>query len=261
MQSEPTTASLKFVANLDAPLVYIPSKGGGDETEHIGNFVTQEVSIHDGRSGCRPFSLDSEGFVLVSHRTNVSDFYDDTQIEEIYHEEVKALLTETTGAAHVEIFDDTRRSSSLERQRDRHIREPASIVHNDYTAASGVKRLRDHFAGQADEADRRLQRRFAIVNVWRSIAGPVCDHPITLCDATTVQPDDLVSMERRAEERTGELQGALYDPEQSRYWFPDMQMDEALLFKTFDSETDGRTRFTIHSSFAIPDAPADAPPR
>jgi hypothetical protein len=40
-----------------------------------------------------------------------------------------------------------------------------------------------------------------------------------------------------------------------------MQMDEALLFKTFDSETDGRARFTIHSSFDDPDAPADAPPR
>jgi hypothetical protein len=40
-----------------------------------------------------------------------------------------------------------------------------------------------------------------------------------------------------------------------------MQMNEALLFKTIDSETDGRTRFTIHSSFELPDAPADAPPR
>ncbi len=38
-------------------------------------------------------------------------------------------------------------------------------------------------------------------------------------------------------------------------------MDEALLIKTFDSETDGRARFTIHSSFEDPDAPADAAPR
>jgi len=37
-----------------------------------------------------------------------------------------------------------------------------------------------------------------------------------------------------------------------------MQMDEALLFKTFDSETDGRSRFTIHSSFEDPNAPVDA---
>ena len=38
-------------------------------------------------------------------------------------------------------------------------------------------------------------------------------------------------------------------------------MDEALLFKTFDSEADGRARFTIHTSFEDPGAPADAPPR
>ena len=38
-------------------------------------------------------------------------------------------------------------------------------------------------------------------------------------------------------------------------------MDEALLFKTFDSETDGRARFTIHTSFEDPNAPADAAPR
>ena len=40
-----------------------------------------------------------------------------------------------------------------------------------------------------------------------------------------------------------------------------MQMNEALLFKTFDSATDGRARFTIHSSFDDPTSPADAPPR
>jgi len=38
-------------------------------------------------------------------------------------------------------------------------------------------------------------------------------------------------------------------------------MNEALLIKTFDSETDGRTRFTIHSSFDDVTAPADSAPR
>ena len=106
-----------------------------------------------------------------------------------------------------------------------------------------------------------MQRRFAIVNVWRSIAGPIYNHPLVLCDAATVKPEDLVSVERRAEERTGELQVALHDPGHRWYYFPEMQMDEALLFKTFDSETDGRSRFTIHSSFEDPNAPVDAPPR
>ena len=261
MQAAPIKTSLKFLANIDGPLVYIPSKGGGDETEHVGNFTMQEVTVHNGRHHKQVSSLDVEGFKLVPQVTEVEDFYDDAQVESTYHDEVKTLLAEITGAARIEIFDDTRRSTSLERQRDKKIREAASIVHNDYTARSGFKRLRDHFADDPDEAEKLLQRRFAIVNVWRSIAGPIHNFPLVLCDATTVRPEDLVSVERRAEERTGELQVALHDPRHRWYYFPEMQMDEALLFKTFDSETDGRARFTIHSSFEDPDAPADAAPR
>jgi len=254
-------AKLKFLANLDEPLVYIPSKGGGDETNHVGNFTMREVSVHDGRRDMPSSSLDVEGFQLVSQKTAVDDFYDDEQVNGMYHDEVKALLMEATGAVRIEIFDDTRRTSSLERQREKNIREPADIVHNDYTAASGIKRMQDYFADSPGEADELLQRRFTIVNVWRSIGGPVVDHPLVLCDSTTVRPEDLVSVERRAEERIGELQVALYNPEHRWYYFPELQMDEALLFKTFDSETDGRTRFTLHSSFADPGAPDDAPPR
>ncbi len=261
MQAEPIKANLKFLANVDGPLVYIPSKGGGDETDHVGNFAMQEVSIHDGRSDKQSSSLDVEGFRLVSQKTEVQDFYDELQVEQTYHEEVKTLLMEMMDAARIDIFDDTRRSSSLEQQKEKKIREPADIVHNDYTARSGIKRLRDHFADDPNEAEELLRRRFAIVNVWRSIAGPVYNYPLALCDAATVDPKKLISVERRAEERTGELQVALHDSGHRWYYFPEMQIDEALLFKTFDSETDGRARFTIHSSFDDPDAPADAPPR
>jgi hypothetical protein len=261
MPAEPIQAKLKYLANLDEPLVYIPSKGGGDATEHVGNFTMQAVSVHDGRRDKSSSSLDVEGFRLVSQESAVDDFYDDQQIQSTYHNEVTTLLLEKTGAARVEIFDDTRRSSSLNNQQARNIREPAEIVHNDYTARSGVKRLRDHFADDPDEGDKLLQRPFAIINVWRSIAGTIIDHPLVLCDATSVRPEDLISVERRAEERIGELQVALHNPAHRWYYFPDMQMDEALLFKTFDSETDGRTRFTIHSSFEVPGVPADARPR
>jgi hypothetical protein len=261
MQAAPVKASLKFLDNVDGPLVYIPSKGGGDETEHVGNFKMQDVNVHDGRKDKLSASLDVEGFCLVSQKTDVDDFYDDAQIESTYHAEVKSLLLAVTGATRVEIFDDTRRTSSLEQQRNKNIREPADIVHNDYTARSGVKRLRDHFADDSDEAEKLLQGRFAIVNVWRSMAGTIHNHPLVLCDASTVNPDDLISVERRAEERIGELQVALHNPGQQWYYFPEMQMDEALLLKTFDSETDGRTRFTIHSSFEYSDAPGDAAPR
>ena len=146
-------------------------------------------------------------------------------------------------------------------QRAKNIREPAGIVHNDYTAASGPRRLRDHFPDAPDEAAALLRRRFAIVNVWRSIGGTVQCAPLALCDAASVAPGDLVSVERRARERIGEIQQAAYNPAHRWYYFPEMEMDEVLLIKTFDSAEDGRARFTIHTSFEDPGAQPDAPPR
>ncbi len=90
MQAAPIKASLKFLANVDEPLVYIPSKGGGDQTEHVGNFTMREVAIHDGRHHKQVSSLDVEGFRLVRQATEVEDFYDDAQVESTYHDEVKS---------------------------------------------------------------------------------------------------------------------------------------------------------------------------
>lgn len=257
----PVRAQLKFLADKDSPLLYLPSKGGGDQTGHLGNFATRTVEIHNAREELPSTSLDREGFMLTRHNSAVQDFYDDSQLDGIYHGEVAELLKDVTGAGHVEVFDDTRRSSSRALQRDRGIREPANIVHNDYTTDSGARRLRDFFADRPEELQQLGQRRFAIINVWRSIAGTVVDQPLVMCDATTISDEDLVSVERRAEERTGEIQVALFNPLQRWYYFPDMRGDEVLLFKTFDSAVDGRTRFTLHSSFENPGAPGDAPAR
>ena len=256
-----TCAELKFLADLSQPLVYVPSKGGGDQTEHQGNFRSQRVEVHDARRAPGKTELDREGFVLVEQPSAVEDFYDDEALRAVYHGELAALIRTLTGARRVEVFDDTRRSASIETQRERGIREPANIVHNDYTAASGPRRLADFFADAPEEAEALRQRRFAIINAWRPINGPVYDQPLVLCDATSIADGDLVAMERRAEERIGELQVALYNPGQRWYYFPRMRPQEVLLFKTYDSAEDGRARFTPHSSFSDPGAPADAPPR
>lgn len=257
----PVTGSLKFLADLKSPLVYVPSKGGGDQTQHLGNFRTRDVQIHNARTELASTRLDREGFVLRTLSSAVEDFYDDDQLGSIYHGEVRALLKSMTGARRVEIFDDTRRSSSLAQQQERSVREPANIVHNDYTDDSGTRRLRDFFADDPELAKNLEKRRFAIINVWRPLAGPVLDQPLVLCDATTVRDSDLVSIERRDEERVGELQVALHDPQQRWYYFPRMQTSEVIVFKTFDSALDGRTRFTLHSSFRDAATPRGTPPR
>ena len=59
----------------------------------------------------------------------------------------------------------------------------------------------------------------------------------------------------------GEIQLALHSAAHRWYYFPHMQINEALLIKTYDSATDGRTRFTIHTAFEDPPASEDAPSR
>jgi hypothetical protein len=259
--SEFVEAPLKYLASAEDVPVYVASVGGGDTSLHEGTYVMQPVAIHNGRARAEGFSLDREGFALMGHPSAVSDFYDDGEIATVYETEVKTLVGGATGAARVEIFDHTRRAASLGVQKARMIREPASIIHNDYTARSGPQRLRDHFPEAPDEAEELLRRRFIIVNVWRSIRGTVLNAPLALCDAASLAPEDLVSVERQAKDRIGEIQQAVYNPAHRWYYFPEMQPDEALLIKTYDSATDGRARFTIHTSFDDPNAAADAPPR
>jgi hypothetical protein len=254
-------APLKYLASAAETPVYVASRGGGDSSLHKGKYVMRPVRIRNARLPANGFSLDREGFLLTHHKSAVADFYDDDAIARVYEPEVKDLVRRVTGATRVEIFDHTRRSASQAVQQERGIREPASIIHNDYTARSGPQRLRDQFADAADEAAALLARRFIIVNVWRSIRGPVMTAPIALCDAASVAPGDLVSVERQAKERIGEIQQAVYNPAHRWYYFPTMQPDEALLIKTYDSASDGRARFTLHTSFDDPGAAADAPPR
>ena len=253
--------TVKYLAGGDHPALYIASTGGGDMTEHRGHYALESVTVHNARNRPGDFSLDREGFILAPQRTAVTDFYNEKEITGTFYNEVRALVIRETGASRVEIFDHTRRSSSVDVQKEKKIRETASIVHNDYTARSGPNRLRDHFPGDPGQAEDLLARRFSIVNVWRSIHGTVQSAPIALCDASSTESADLVPVERRARDRIGEIQLARASTRHHWYYFPRMNMEEALLFKTYDSLDDGRARFTIHTAIEDPLSPDNARPR
>jgi hypothetical protein len=260
-QRDFVTAPLKYLADDKGLAVYIASTGGGDTTQLEGNYCEHRVRIHNGRLREATFNLDHEGFTILFQASGVSDFYDEDEIRDIYETEIKALLIETTGARRVEIFDHTRRSASRDLQQQRMIREPATVVHNDYTARSGINRLRDHFATRPQDLAQLIARRFAIVNVWRSMTTTVETAPLAFCDASTVTPGDLISVKRRAKERIGEIQQSLFNANHRWFYFPQLTRDEVLLIKTFDSSEDGRARFTLHTSFQDPHAAHDAAPR
>lgn len=252
-------ATVKYIADPGVSrLVYTPSEAGKDNSVWAGDYEDHEVAIRDARP--LDATVDREGFALVANPTRVADFYDDRQIRDIWEPEVEALLKAATGAKRVLIFDHTRRADARDVRETRVVREPAGTVHNDYTDTSGPRRLRDLLPEA--EAEALMQGRFAIVNVWRSASGtPVETSPLALCDARSVDPADLIVVERRAKERIGEVQQVRHNPDHRWYWYPRLQPDEAILLKTFDSARDGTARFMVHTAFADPTAPASARPR
>ena len=251
-------AKLRYLVPTGEKPIYIASKGGADAALSISaEFEDRLVEIRDARG--ESFSLDREGFVLRNYPTAVEDFYRLEKVREQYEAEISELVLRETGAAQALVFDHTLRSDSPDVRGARTTREPAGVIHNDYSDVSAEKRLRDLL--DESEAEKRLGRRYAIVNTWRSIAGRVVNSPLSCCDATSLAPGDLIASERRAEERIGELELVAWNPKHRWYYYPEMTRNEVLLIKTYDSATDGRARRSIHSAFDNPEAPADAPPR
>ncbi len=223
-----------------------------------GKYVAQDVAVCNGREVLDKLSLDTSGFVLTEHETAVKDFYDPDEVKSVYYPEVERLVKRITGAERVVVFDHIVRNPVLAERGEKDARSPAKIVHNDYTLASAPRRVRDLLP---EESHRLLKNRFAEINVWRPIRGPIESSPLALCDARSLGVDDIVPMDLVYRERVGEIYGFLYNPKHRWYYFPRLQRNEAILLKCYDSKEDGRARFTAHSAFQDPTSPLDAAPR
>jgi hypothetical protein len=221
---------------------------------------THVVPIYDLRGIGGNLSLDRQGFEWLGQTSAVGNFYDDDEVRSVYYPEAQRFIAEATGASRVFIFDHTvrRRVIGADDRAPGTPRQPATRVHVDHTARSGPQRVRDLLG---DEAETLLKGRVQIINLWRPIRGPLRDAPLAVCDAQSVAPGDLVPSDLVYRDRTGETYGVTYNPAHRWYYVPEMQPDEVLLLKCFDSETDGRARFMPHTAFDDPTAPADILPR
>ena len=112
-----------------------------------------------------------------------------------------------------------------------------------------------------NQAEDLLKGRVQIINLWRPIRGPLRDAPLAVCDARSVAARDLVPSDLVYRDRVGETYAVTHNPDHRWFYVPEMQPDEALLLKCFDSATDGRARFMPHTAFEDPTAPANIPPR
>jgi hypothetical protein len=252
-------ATLNYLVDTGEKPVTYTTKPGSTPEQRSGRYEAHTVTIQNGRPIIDQFSLEREGFVFVNHETKVKDFYNEDELRSVYYPEMEQLVKDMTGASRVLIFDHTLRAEDDEIREEKKVREPVRRVHNDYTEWSGPQRVRDLLP--PDEAEALLKHRFAVIQVWRPIRKPVKTAPLAIADSLSIAPKDLIPTERRYPDRVGETYHITFNPSHRWFYFPEMQRNEALVFKCYDSERDGRARFSAHAAFEDPNSPPDAPPR
>lgn len=255
---ESVTVGIPYTVDTGEKLVNETFGPNNIRRRRTGTHELKRMEVRNGRLIADQLSLDEQGFVLVEHKTKVTDFFDPAQLKSVYYPEVEQLIKDESGASRVVIFDHTLRSGDEAEREAKLIREPVLSAHNDYTEWSGPNRLREVLPNEAEEL---LKNRFAIIQVWRAINQPIQSNPLAIADGKSVEKEDLIVAERRYPHRVGQTYRLRYNPKHRWFYFPEMRRDEALVFKVYDSEKDGRARFTPHTSFEDPASPANAPAR
>ena len=241
----------------EKPVTYLYEPPGGVPVRS-GRSTKRWMKIRNGRTAVNELTLDRQGFSLVHHQSRVSNFYDPEEVTRLYYPEVEQLLKETIGATRVHVFDHNVRCRPMAKRGENGAREPVKFAHNDYTLNSGPQRVRDLLPA---EGENLLKHRFAEINVWRPIRGPVEESPLAVCDATSMTLQDFVATDLKYRDRTGEVYSVVFNPNHRWFYFPKMEPDEALLLKCYDSAVDGRARFTAHTGIDDPTTASDAAPR
>ncbi|KAF1983273.1 hypothetical protein K402DRAFT_383074 [Aulographum hederae CBS 113979] len=254
----PVTASLSFYAAPEdgsRPFNYVEDPPAGQPQRNFGE-TWQDTQINDIRGREHEFDLDHNAFSTIGGVTSdEKDFSDDEHIKQVYYPEVeKLLLDNVPGANRIVLFDHT-----IRRAEPNAHRAPVQRVHIDQTPSSAEARVRFHLP---DEASTLLNSRYRIINVWRPLNGPVVSFPLAVADSQTVVDEDLVPVEHRYPDRTGETAAVRFNKGQSWYYWSGMRNEERLLLKCFDSDVEmGRFGRVPHTAFADPRTPEGAPGR
>ncbi|MFT5580427.1 MAG: hypothetical protein ACI9WS_003193 [Paraglaciecola psychrophila] len=269
--------------------------------------VTMEpetLAVYNARTmGQHQPSCEKNGFELLNSPLldDSLDLLNHSAVVEHYYAQCEALVGGITGC-RAYAFDHNVRSAKGKKDGERlaagqDVQGPAHVVHGDYTLRSGPDRLQqlahppsgnDTLTGYLAENTALIpqqlvakavasSQRFAIINVWRNISDqPVQTYPMALCDAQTVQPEELVVFEIHYTDRIGENYFSKFSPQHRMYYYPEMTRDEALVIKQWDSagalarsggaqpdasEPDAPCTFSFHSAFVDPDTASDAPDR
>ncbi|KAF2259675.1 methyltransferase [Lojkania enalia] len=242
-------------------------RGKVEENFPNTNFENKEyqVKVHDARERKTDFDLDTHGFAWAEDDGVSKEIVEAIRarnkaaVEEKYYPQVEKLVMKKTGASRIIIFDHTYRKKdpALAKEANPNGREqPATLVHCDQSALGAVRRVHRH-AGE--DAERLLQGRAQIINVWRPVHGIVEDWALAVMDYRTAKASEIhpTNIFKERYELMGQTVSVNHSPGQKWYYLDRQAMEECTLIKIWDSKEDV-ARLCAHCAFPNPNAPADA---
>lgn len=198
----------------------------------------------------------THGFTLLKHKTE-ANFDDPADVERRYYPEACQLVRELTGASEVFAFLGIRRGGETKAGGG-----PALSAHVDFNAAA----LRGWVSRLApDRVETLVRKRLVNINLWRPLR-PVENMPLAVCDARTVEKSDFMNVRFGEGGQTSSLSetaggfNLAFNPKHRWYYYPNMQPDEVLVFRLFDTG-DPDWRMTAHTAFEDPTSPPGSAPR
>ncbi|KAI0416283.1 hypothetical protein F5X98DRAFT_344071 [Xylaria grammica] len=269
-----------------------PSKGGTEKCTFgtVGNlrrkFESHSIQVNDLRGREAEFDIHTHAFQLCRWRPS-STLLESDDIKRTLYPEAEEFIKSITNATRVHCFSHLIRQRTVEaniealkklensRGKDNvSDREgfgkaaPARHAHVDQSGKGARTLLNENLPG---EAERLSATRWGTVNLWRPIQTIRRD-PLCFCDGRTISEEDLVPMDAIPPPRgsssfyesisrgngfeTIEIRA---NPKHKWYYISEMQPDEALVFKCYDSKNSSESR-CCHASFRHPQT-ANAAPR
>ncbi|KAJ5088453.1 hypothetical protein N7456_012069 [Penicillium angulare] len=211
------------------------------------------VVINDARGKESEFDLDKQGFAFTNLEVDSSVFSNASSITETYLPKVKSLIQEKLkDVLEIRIFDwQIRRTWTTEsgiidgHDKSQHLL-PSSHVHLDQDATNVPRMIRRHFPEKPESV---MKRRVRIINVWKPLVDTVNDHPLAICDGSTIADSDLVAADHITRGHFDINCYGLFS-ERHIWWYLNRQrQNEAILFKNFDADETVLAKHCLHTSF------------
>jgi hypothetical protein len=202
---------------------------------------------------------DGVGFLLARSPSAVKDWTNVSEVQSGFYEEARALVQRLLPTAEIPtISSHAYRNEDI---KDHHVVDGimygpcAGAVHNDHAdfVSEDGRTVTRKFTDVISLPD---DRRILGINVWRSVSpGPLARFPLTVCDRTSIDPDDLeYDLNPNGGGSGINMHNCKPNDGQRWYYYSDMTPDEVLVFITYDSHpSDGEIfRPTMHSAVTIP---------